>query len=242
MSLQQTDAQFRTTNWPLIDALREPGRNDAALDALISRYWPPVYAVLRHMGRGRDEAAEITQAFFTEVVIGRRLFARADAERGKLRCLLLAALKRYVIDQHRRHVARPDRATISPEALAREELFLAREPELDTEQLFERRWAVAVLDEALSRCERYFEENGLTRHWAVFDARVITPALGACAPPALARLAADFDFPSEVHVASALKVVRKRLRLLLKEVASETADEPADQEAEFGRVVNLLGS
>lgn len=241
MNLQQTHARFSTTSWTLMGALRDQGdERDEAINLIITRYWPPVYASLRRMGHGRDRAAEITQAFFVDVVIGRRLLDQADARRGRLRSLLLTALKRYVIDCHRRADARPDGNGLSLEDLQREEGFLARESSRDVDEIFERRWAMAVLEEALVRCERSCREVGLDKHWAAFEAFIVQPSIGAVEPPALSRLADELGFPSATHVASAMKVVRKRMKLMLREVAAETADDPADQQAEYDRIIALL--
>ncbi|MCH8345038.1 MAG: hypothetical protein IH983_13775 [Planctomycetes bacterium] len=124
--------------------------------------------------------------------------------------------------------------------MEREERFLAREPEVDPEEAFERRLAMVQLEEALARCERSLVDGGLAKHWAAFDAFAVKPAIGAVSPPPLAKLAKELGFASAVHVASALKVVRKRFRLLLREVVAETAIDPADQEAEYRQVVSLL--
>ena len=242
MSLFETHAKFATTSWTLVAALQDedhPG-HDEALEALASRYWPPVYASVRRMGRNRQDAADLTQAFFADVVLGRRLFDHAEAKRGKLRTLLLTALKRFMIDEHRRRKCRPDEGCLSLDALEREERFLAREPEVDPEEAFERRLAMVQLEEALRRCERSLVDGGLDKHWAAFDAFAVKPAIGAVSPPLLAKLAKELGFASAVHVASALKVVRKRIRLLLREVVAETALDPADQEAEYRQVVALL--
>ncbi len=241
-NLEQTYARFATTNWTLIDALHRgehPGKG-AALELLIKRYWPPVYASLRRMGRQREEAAELTQAFFADVVLGRELFTQANANRGKLRTLLLTAVKHYVIDQHRRNTTRPGNQAVSIDDLSREEKFLTRESALDVDDLFDRRWAVAVLEEAVARCSRYFQETNLPNHWAVFDAFIVQPAIHVITPPPLSELATQFGFPSSTHAASAMKVVRKRMRIMLKEVIAETAAKPNDQEAEYQHVVALL--
>lgn len=242
MSLFETHAKFATTSWTLVAALQDkdhPGHGEA-LAALASRYWPPVYASVRRMGRNCQDAADLTQAFFADVVLGRRLFDQAEAQRGRLRTLLLTALKRFMIDEHRRRKCRPDEGCFSLDALEREERFLAREPELDPEEAFERRLAVAQLEEVLARCERSLVESGLAKHWAAFDAFVVKPEIHAVARPPLAKVAEELRFASAVHVASALKVVRKRFRLLLREVVAETVIDPADQEAEYRQVVSLL--
>ncbi|MDY7109663.1 MAG: hypothetical protein SYC29_13595, partial [Planctomycetota bacterium] len=242
MNLQQTHARFHTTSWTLVGALRDDDdrQQEAARNIVITRYWPPVYASLRRMGHSRDRAAELTQAFFVDVVIGRGLLDQADARRGRLRGLLLAALKRFAIDRHRRQQARPDGDGLSLDGLEREEGFLARDPARDADEIFQRRWAVAVLEEALARCERSCREAGLDKHWAAFEAFVVQPSIGAVAPPPLRRLADELGFASATHVASAMKVVRKRMKLLLREVAAETADDPADQQAEYDRILALL--
>jgi RNA polymerase sigma-70 factor (ECF subfamily) len=242
VNLQQTHARFSTTSWTLMGALRDEGsqQQEAARNLVITRYWPPVYASLRRMGHPRERAAELTQAFFAEVVIGRRLLDQADAARGRLRSLLLTALKRFAIDQHRRHRVRPEGDGLSLDGLDREEGFLAREPARDAEEMFERRWAVAVLEEALARCERSCREAGLDKHWAAFEAFIVQPSIGAVEPPPLSRLAEELGFASATHVASAMKVVRKRMKLLLREVAAETADDPTGQQAEHDRVLALL--
>jgi RNA polymerase sigma-70 factor (ECF subfamily) len=240
---QQTHIEFSTTSWTLIQAL-QAGNDDgriAAMQALVRQYWPTVYATLRRMGRSREVAAELTQAFFADVVLSRDIFGRADAQRGRLRTLLLTALKRYLIDQHRRSESRPDQDGLALAELEREESYLAREGERSPEEIYERRWAMAALEEATRRAERYFIDSGQHRHWAVFEAQVLRPSLAGASPPPLAELAERFGFASAVHVASATKVVRKRLRLLLREVTAETAVEPEDQEAEYRRVVELLG-
>ncbi len=210
------------------------------MEALASRYWPPVYASVRRMGRSCQDAADLTQAFFADVVLGRRLFDQAEAQRGKLRTLLLTALKRFMIDEHRRRKCRPDEGCLSLDALEREERFLAREPDMDPQATYERRLAMVQLEEALRRCERSLVDGGLEKHWAAFDAFVVKPAIGAVSPPPLAKLAKELGFASAVHVSSALKVVRKRFRLLLREVVAETVIDPADQEAEYRQVVALL--
>lgn len=243
MEASQTHARFYTTSWTLIDSLRDSAhpQHPQALERLVDRYWPPVYASLRRMGKNREEAADITQAFFADVVIGRGLFQDARAGRGKLRNLLRTAVKRYAIDQHRRNAARSDHRALSLDELSREEGFLAREPEGDADHVFERRWAVAVMEEAMARCEGYFNTADRRAHWMAFEAHVVRPAVSAESPPPLAELAGQLGFPSAVHVASAMKVVRKRFRMLLREVAAETASDPEDQEAEYQRVVELLG-
>lgn len=236
------EARFHTTSWTLIEALREAHhpRREQALALLSRRYWPALYATFRRLGKSREEAADLTQGFYADVILGRRLFEHADAERGRLRSLLITAVKRYAITAHRRQASRPDRAGLSLDNLGREEAFLDGDIGEAPEQAFERRWALALLDEALARCEASLRGEGLTRHWQAFEARAVRPALGSVERPSLARLAEQLDFASDAHAASALKVVRKRLDLMLREVAAETALDPASRQAEYDNIIALL--
>ena len=243
MHSDPTHSGFDTTNWTLIEALQDSqhAQHDHAMETMAQRYWPPVYAAVRRMGRDRDAAADLTQGFFADVVLARKLFDRAESEKGKLRTLLLTALKRYMIDQHRRETSRGGNHKLSLTDLIHEDSFLIKETATSIEDVFERRWAVAIMEEAMDRCRQHFLSSDKARHWEAFDRFSLQPATFGSAVPTLSVLAEELQFPSSVHVASALKVVRKRLRILLREVAAETAIDEEQQEAEYLRVVSLLG-
>lgn len=242
MSLERTNAPFRTTQWTLISALSgaDEKARGAAMEALAERYWPPVYAALRRMGKGREEAAEITQAFFAEVVLQRALFDRAAPERGRLRSLVLAALKRFLIDRARRRAARGGGRMVALEALEREEAMVAASGGLEMEQVFERRWALATFEEALRRCERHFISNGRAGHWSVFEARIVRPALGGVEARALREVSAEAGFRTPADAAAAVQVVKARLLALVLEVAAETVEDAAEAERESEEVLGLL--
>ncbi len=76
MSLEKTGTPFRTTCWSAVARARsgDDAARKAALGELIEAYWPPVYAYLRARGMKREAAAELTQAFFADVVLARGLF------------------------------------------------------------------------------------------------------------------------------------------------------------------------
>lgn len=243
MQPDQLHARFGTTNWTLIDALRDHAHatHDRAITTLTTRYWPAVYASCRRMGRSPDEAAELTQAFFVHVAFGRKLFERADPKRGRLRTLILTALQRYARDIHDHEIAQGSERRVSLDDLEREEGFLARQPEASAEEMFEHRWATAVLEQAVERCGQYFESIDKAAHWEAFHRAVLQPAVRGCEAPPLSAVATELGFSSAIHVASAMKVVRKRMKILLREAAAETAEDPDDQDAEYRHVVATLG-
>ena len=90
--------RFPTTHWTVIDQV-EPGNTAQSrllIGRLVTDYWKPVYCYLRRKGYGNEEAKDLTQGFFQEVVLGRKLIERADSARGRFRTLVLTALDRYL--------------------------------------------------------------------------------------------------------------------------------------------------
>lgn len=234
---------FRTTRWTLLNGLREQDESlrQRSLEILSRQYWQPIYTILRRRGFDSEAAAELTQGFFADVVFQRVLFERADEARGRLRSLLLTALSNYVADgsrQERRHHSHSMQMPL--DAMQREECLLhqgaAGSPELE----FERRWAIVQLEEAMHRCRRHLHETNLQRHWDAFEMAILRPAISGNVAPPQHVIAKECGFRSAVHVASALKVVRKRFRILLREVIAETVDNPADRDAEYVRLRSIL--
>jgi DNA-directed RNA polymerase specialized sigma24 family protein len=152
-------SQFPTTRWTLVVAAGDPHRKEArsALVSLCGAYWYPLYAYVRRCGYPPDQAQDLTQEFFVRVLEGRYL-DRADPEEGRFRGFILTSLKFFLADQGDRVRAqkRGGGAVLSLEISSGEERY-QREPAYDEtpERIFERRWALSVLDRVwpiLSKC------------------------------------------------------------------------------------------
>ena len=102
-----TGSGFITTQWTVIGQIRsrETGRRDLVGD-LLKKYWKPVYCYLRHKGYDNEQAKDLTQGFFQEVVLGRELIQQADKAKGRFRTFLLFALERHLKSVHRKRTAR----------------------------------------------------------------------------------------------------------------------------------------
>ncbi len=235
---QRNHRAFETTEWSLIDALRrnDPGAADRALSELVQMYWPAVYSYLRRVGMDPEQAGETTQAFFTDVVLTRQLFQTANRESGRLRSLILTALKRYQIDLARRGKAHPDWDGPDPSVIG--PIEARTKNETTPEQAFEREWAIAMLDEARRRCEEHFRTNGKPGHWTLFEARYISPATSGSASRPLQALAAEHGFQTPAAAAAAMQVVRKRFRSFLIGVLSEQC--PHDTENELAEALQSI--
>src|SRR5262249_1594628 len=158
------------------------------------------------------------QAFFVEVVLERRLFQRANQQRGSMRSLILTALKRFAIDENRKRVSG---ISIDRTAVDGLEQKLERNGGLKPEGVFDRQWAVAVLDEVLRRAEAHYRDGQLN-HWLAFERRVLLPSMGMTKEPSHEEVAADLGLASPAASIEAIRVVRKRLRILLRQVIGET--------------------
>jgi DNA-directed RNA polymerase specialized sigma24 family protein len=243
MTAPRTHARFQTTQWTLLAALRgeDGAERRAAMEALVGRYWAPVYACFRHLGRTRDQAEELTQDFFARVVLERGLLEYGDPQRGRLRTLLWAALKRFLVDDVRREKRRDGGASVSLDGLEEEDRIVAVAAGASADEAFDRRWALKVLEEAMQRCARHFQACGREAHWALFEARVARPAFSMTAAPPLEAMAGPMGFATAADAAAAVQTVKRRLLALLHEVAAETAVGEQDQEEEVRFVLGMLG-
>jgi DNA-directed RNA polymerase specialized sigma24 family protein len=244
MNPEQTGAAFQTTRWSLIGRLRDgpAGERRQLLDTLIELYWPPVFAYVRR-GMNRDEAAETTQGFFSDVVLSRELFQSAEKPKGHLRTLLLTALKRFIVDQGRRAGAcgRGGRAAhVSIECLDREEKFLATSLPERPEDAFGRRWASRLVELAASRCREHFRGSDKDRNWEAFEARILLPMTSMVAPVPYAQLAERLGFSTRKDAAAAVKYVRKRFQMVLRGVVADTVVDGVNPDDEYRDIIAIL--
>lgn len=219
------DDLFATTRWSVV--LRA-GRSDTtraqtALAELCGAYWYPLYAYARRRGCGPEDAEDATQGFFAKLL---KLHSLADVarEKGRFRAFLLASMKHYLADQHDHASAQKrDKArTISLDAQAAEERY--RFEPVDTvtpEQLFERRWALTLLETVMQRLRAEYEDSG---HAALFAALRFAITGDKNAVP-YAKLAVELGMTGEA-VRVAVHRLRRRYREVLRgEIAHTVADE-----------------
>ena len=209
-------AHFETTHWSLVLAARdraEPGADDA-LASLCTLYWYPLYAYVRRRGHSADEAHDLTQEFFARL-LEKDFLAAVDRGKGKFRSFLLAAYNHFLANERDRARAKKrggGRALLSLDAADAEGRYRA-EPAggLTPEKLFERRWALALLQQVMGRLRAEFEAK---RKGPLFD-RLRGFLVGD--KGAGYREAADELGLSEGAVKVAVYRLRQRYRELLHE-------------------------
>ena len=231
-------SEFPTTRWTLVAAAGDPDRTEArsALVSLCENYWYPLYAYLRRRGYPADQAQDLTQEFFVRVLDGRYL-DRADPDRGRFRSFLLSSLKFFAADEEDRNRAqkRGGGALVGLEFSSGEERY-QREPAHDEtpERIFERRWALSVLDRVVERLRSEFVQHGRREHFE----RMKVFLLGQSDAP-YASLAREMN-TSEGALKVAIHRLRKRYRELFRQEIADTVVDPADVENELRHLASVL--
>src|ERR1700729_4226612 len=162
-------SRFPTTRWTLVVAAGDPQRKDSrsALVSLCENYWYPLYAYLRRRGYSADQSQDLTQSFFVRVLEGKYL-NRADPEKGRFRSFILTSLKFFVADEGDRDRAQKrGGGTVEPLEFPAGEERYQREPATDEtpERIFERRWALSVIDRVVERLRDEFVQHGRPEHF-----------------------------------------------------------------------------
>jgi RNA polymerase sigma-70 factor (ECF subfamily) len=156
---------FTTTHWSVVLAAGQ-GESPAAqraLEKLCRTYWYPLYAYVRRLGSTPEDAQDLTQGFFARV-LERNDLGRVDRQKGKFRAFLVASLKHYLSDQRDRDRAakRGGQHTIlSLDAQSAEERYRLEPADATSpDKLFDRRWALTTLDEAVCRLRKEYQDTG----------------------------------------------------------------------------------
>jgi DNA-directed RNA polymerase specialized sigma24 family protein len=161
---------FATTRWSIVlDAQGESAMAEQALEKVCRAYWRPIYSFLRLQGIRPEEAEDVTQGFFA-LLLERRDLNTVRKEKGRLRSFLLVSLKHFLVDERRRAMAL--KRGKGQHLISLEELRAIQLPDLDpadrltADRIYERRWALALLEEVLRRLKEEYETAG---HAALFD-------------------------------------------------------------------------
>jgi len=161
---------FSTTHWTVVlkagDVQTSQGR--AALEKLCRTYWRPIYAYIRRNGYSEADGQDLTQQFFTEL-LRRNDFGRVDAKKGKFRTFLLACLRHFLLNRRDFEQAAKrggGQDFISFDTMTREELSSC-EPrsELSPDKVFDQKWAMRLLEEAVARLQDEMTAAGKTKQF-----------------------------------------------------------------------------
>ncbi len=230
---------FATTHWSVVlTAQGQSPAADAALEALCRTYWMPLYAFIRREGHPVEEAKDLTQEFFARW-LERRDFDAARREKGRLRSYLLVSLKHFLANERERVTAmkrgRGQQPLSLDEIFAQHRFDLEPVASLTADQIYEKRWAMAVLDQVLAGLDEEYRADG---RGLLFD-RLKLLLVGEPGHPSQAEIADELGM-TENAVKQAFHRLRVRYRELLREQISHTVASPDELEDELRHLIAVL--
>ena len=235
-------AAFTTTQWSeVLDARQtDPPRARAALENLCGRYWYPLYAFIRRRGHAPQDAEDLTQSFFAHILAHDAL-SNVDRSKGLFRTFLLSSLVNFLGDQWDRAKALKrggQKEIISWDAMTAEELY-QHEPsgDLTAEKLFERRWAMTLINQVLARLRQEYEAAGKQELFSHLEG-CLTGGIGAGFYEQTAKRLGM----NEGAVRVALHRLRRRLGELLRSEIAHTVSGPGQVDEEIRYLFAALES
>jgi RNA polymerase sigma-70 factor (ECF subfamily) len=233
-------AVFATTHWSVVLAAGQSGSQAqaAALEKLCRAYWYPLYAYIRRRGHGPEDAQDLTQEFFLRL-IEKNWLGRVTTEGARFRSYLLTMAKAFLANAHDRAQAVKrggGLSFVSLDADEAEQRFSSEPATTETpERIFERRWALAVLDEALQRLRAAAEAAGRLEQFQRLH-------------PFLSREPADGEYDqlaaelgtSAGALGVAVHRLRQRYRETLRETVADTLSDPREVDVEMRHVLAAL--
>ena len=228
---------FGHTPWTEIGRLQSAGvlNRRSLIDDLLKKYWKPVYCYVRHKGHNNEQAKDLTQGFFHEVVLGRRLIQQADKAKGRFRTFVLYALERYLKSQYRKNTARKraPRKNLVP----LEQVDPAELPQnfdgLNKEDYFNYAWISALLDRILTDVEAQCRSSDMGVHWQVFLERTIQPIMVGTEPPSMSQICDRYEIADGAKASNMIVSVKRRFQATLKQYLRESVSSDKDIDAEL---------
>ncbi|HEY0548615.1 MAG TPA: RNA polymerase sigma factor [Verrucomicrobiae bacterium] len=231
---------FVTTHWSVVMAA---GRGDstrarAALEKLCKNYWYPLYAFVRRLGHGAHDAEDLVQSFFA-VCLEKNYLGAADQTKGRFRSFLLLALKRFLAnewDKARTLKRGGTQTTISLDSLTAEQRY-ALEPaeQLTADKLFERRWALTLLDQVLARLRDEQAAAGKLAQFEEIKESITAAGRGTPYVELATRLGT-----SEGAIKVMVHRLRQRYRELLEAEIANTVSSPEEIDQERRHLLAAL--
>jgi RNA polymerase sigma-70 factor (ECF subfamily) len=232
---------FATTHWSDVLGARhgDSAEAAAALERLCRTYWPPLYAFLRREGRSPHDAQDLTQAFFAHL-LQRDFLKNVGHQKGKFRSFLLAALRHFLSDvwDKVRAEKRGGRQTfVSLDDHDAEEWYrLEPDASAPAERVFERRWALTLLEQALAHLRDEFAGAGKAREFDHLKTFLSTPTSDGAYHDAAAELGLAVD-----TIAVKVHRLRQRYGELIREEIAQTVASTAEIEEELRHLFDAVG-
>jgi len=226
---------FPTTQWSLLARASLTGETTArqALEELCRHYWAPLHQFIRARGYTDAEAQDLTQEFILHLLEHSTL-QKADRLRGRFRSFLLGALVRFLADEYDRRRAQKRGSGAVHLNLDEAENQLAANSDQDS-SLFDREWALAILENSLRTVQTEFEPKLGAAHFALL--RTFLP--GSINAPTYEEAAQKLDL-SVPALKSELHRLRQRFKSLVRQEVANTVSAPHEIDEEMSHLQNVL--
>jgi DNA-directed RNA polymerase specialized sigma24 family protein len=242
-SMGGTGGVFLTTHWSLIeDSKSDDDRSQALIGLLLGLYWKPVYFYLRRKGHNNEDAKDLTQGFFHEIVLNRSLIQRADQSKGRFRSFLLHALEQYLIDERHKQTAQrriPKDKLVSLDTVEAPVLPHAN-PDLTPEDSYNYGWMSALLDRVLSDVEAKCHDQDMGIHWNIFHDRVVQPILRQEACPSLEAVCEKYGIPDRKKASNMTITVKRCFQTVLQEHVRNTVISDGQTREELQEIMQFF--
>jgi RNA polymerase sigma-70 factor (ECF subfamily) len=235
---------FLTTHWSLIENVKQQKDKDRSLiGLLLERYWKPVYCYLRRKSYNNEQAKDLTQGFFHEVVLNRHLLERADSEKGRFRTLLLHTLNQYLIDKHRKETTQKHipKDKLVPLDIADQPTLPEMVCQFDAEQSFNYVWKADLLERVLAEVKNRYTKRGMEKHWYVFRDRLLEPSLEDHEVPSFNQICQKYQIDDEATASNMLKTVKRLFRSILEKHIRQTVLSGEAVEEELREIFKFMG-
>jgi RNA polymerase sigma-70 factor (ECF subfamily) len=210
-----------------------------ALERFCQAYWYPLYAFARRSGKNPADAEDLTQGFFQKL-LEKHWLADAEKEKGRLRTFLLTAFRRYMANEWRRESAQTRGSAwsrIEWERADGELRYSKSRDDVRPADLFERQWALAVMERTLAGLREEFEKRSKRDHFDELKAVLM-----------LERGAIDYGgFATRLELTEgavrvAVHRLRKRFRMRFRDEVMLTLEQGEDLEEELQHLARVLAS
>jgi RNA polymerase sigma-70 factor (ECF subfamily) len=232
---------FEETRWSMV--IKAASQGDGAQEAMASlykSYWPPLYSFLRARGYSKDDAGDLLQGFFL-VSLEKNYIQVANPTAGRFRTFLLTALIRYVSNDAAKNRALKRGGGVShvridaddAENLHQRIPASTRSPE----EVFERQWAMGILDRALEELEQAYRESGRGPIFRELKRFLVAADTESESEQMAVRLGMT---PGAIRVAT--HRLRERYRKAITEIIAETVATPEDVDDELRYLISALSN
>jgi RNA polymerase sigma factor (sigma-70 family) len=230
-----TPREFLTTRWSIVLAAQDGSSRDA-MERLCGNYWFPLYAYVRRAGHSSEDAQDLTQEFFARL-LAKSWLDDVQQERGRFRSWLLAAMRHFLTNEWHRSRTQKRGGDAVVFALDSEEAERRYHdepsPDAPPDELYDRRWALTLIDTVLGRLGGEFAAAGKASLFAELRGAIT----GGARP--YAEIGATLGM-SEGAVKIAVVRLRERFRELLRAEIAETVATPGETDAEMRHLLDAL--